>query len=144
MVLGLLLIGVASLPLAGHGFEIGLGANAFTSFRFQAYSLGIDASVRFAGTLLAWEVALGTDRAFGSLLLKNTLATPGRFHVLAGHRTYLLPFPVLGSTYVFAGVGWEFARIMVLRLSVSVATAVGAPSLYLFPIVRFQLGLRVR
>ena len=144
MVLGFLLIGLASLSLVSHGLELGVGVNAFTSFRFQAYSLGIDASVRLAGTFLAWEMALGTDPALGSLLLQNILATAGRFHVLAGHRTYLLPSPVLGSTYVFGGVGWTFGRVTVLRLSVSVATAVGAPSLYLFPIVRFQLGLRVR
>jgi len=139
LVVAVLFLG-AVIPAAAA--EIGGGVSLSTSFSFANYSLAFDVYSRFAlGSLLAWELGLGTYTGFDVLTIHNTLATLSALHLALGHVTYLLPVGSLGSTYFTAGLGWTLGRALLSRISASLAFSLSPGSIYTFLLFRIQIGL---
>jgi hypothetical protein len=134
------MLAIPALTASGVGSEVGLGVPISTSFSFTSFSYGLEAYYRLAGAVLAWETALRTNMSFTSLYIRNTLATAAALHLCLGHVTNLLPY--FGSTYFTAGVGLTFGRAIIVRMAFNIAMSIGGGSVYFFPEILFQFGLR--
>ncbi len=123
---------------AGNRFEFGVGIPISTSFGFSSFSFALDLYARILGAMLIWETAFQTYPTFDALYIRNTIATASAFFLSLGHVTSILPS--FGSTYLTAGVGVTFGRLIVARLGANLAVSIGGGMLFPFLEFRFQFG----
>jgi hypothetical protein len=128
-----------AFPASGYGrYEFGVGIPISTSFGFSSFSLGLAGYARILLGTLVWEVALQTPTSFGSLYIRNTVATTSAFFLALGHVTNLVPH--FGSTSFTFGAGIAFGQAFVARIAANLAVSIGG-GFYPFLEFRFQFGL---
>ncbi|UCF09524.1 MAG: hypothetical protein JSW65_05520 [Candidatus Bipolaricaulota bacterium] len=135
-------VAVVALPAtqaaAGARREFGVAVPFSTSFSFGSLTFALEAYGRLLGAAWFWESALRAPLTFGSLYVRNTVGTTTPLHLTFGHVTNLLPH--FGSTYVTAGLGLTFGRLVVVRLGAGVAVSVSFTGFYPFLEFRIQFG----
>jgi len=130
---------VATFPASGYGrYEFGVGLPVSTTFGFSSFGLALEGYARMMLGMLAWEIALQTPTSFGSLYIRNTIATTAAFFIALGHVTNLMPH--FGSTYFTLGAGFTLGHAIVARIAANLALSVGG-GFFPFLEFRFQFGL---
>lgn len=129
----------ATQAAAGAKWEFGVAVPISTSFSFSSLSYALEAYGRLLGAAWFWEAALRTSTSLSSLYIRNLVGTTSPLHLTFGHVTNLLPH--FGSTYLTAGLGLTFGRVVVVRFGASIAVSVSLSSFYPFLEFRIQFGL---
>jgi hypothetical protein len=138
-VLTAVLVLPATQATAGARWEFGVAVPISTSFTFSSLSYALEAYGRLLGAAWFWEAALRTSTSLSSLYIRSMVGTTSPLHLTFGHVTNLLPH--FGSTYLTAGLGLTFGRIIVVRFGASIAISVSFSSFYPFLEFRIQFGL---